>query len=87
MAVKETIHAKGLDIAIFTNDYNEYAYAQVSMTIMNSIETENREYRPLETIEDNYPKYVFTRNDPIQRRNGIKHVNMPEFMKNGGVFV
>lgn len=72
---------------IFTNDYNEYAYAQVSMTIMNSIETENREYRPLETIEDNYPKYVFTRNDPIQRRNGIKHVNMPEFMKNGGVFV
>ena len=26
---------------------------------------------PLEIIKDNYPKYVLTRSDPIQHRNGI----------------
>ena len=51
------------------------------MTIMNSIETEDREYRPLENIRDNYPKYLITRNDLIQQRNGIKHVNIAPFMK------
>ena len=59
----------------------EYAYIQVSMTIMSSRETEDREYRPLEQIRDNYPKYLLTRNNPIQRRNGILHYNLPSFMK------
>ena len=43
----------------------DYSYVQVAMTIMSSIETENREYCPLESIKDNYPKYVITRNDLI----------------------
>ena len=64
----------------------DYAYVQVSMTIMNSIETENREYRPLETIKDNYPKYLITRNDLIQHRNGITHVNIAPFMKENRMF-
>lgn len=57
-----------------------YAYVQVAMTIMNSRETEDREYRPFERIADNYPKYLLTRNDPIQRRDGIVHADIPEFM-------
>lgn len=56
------------------------------MTIMNSTETENREYAPLEKIPDNYPKYLVTRNDMIQQRNGIKHVNIAAFMKDGSLF-
>ena len=48
-----------------------YSYVQVAMTIMGSEKTEDREYRPLEQIRDNYPKFVITRADPIQRRNGI----------------
>lgn len=64
----------------------DYAYAQVAMTIMNDIRTEEREYRSLEGIKDNYPKYLLTRNDPIQHRNGIKHVNIPEFMKENREF-
>lgn len=64
----------------------EYAYVQVSMTIMNSCETEDREYRPLESLKDNYPKYVVTRNDLIQHRNGIIHVNIPSFMKEDKYF-
>ncbi|MBD5505661.1 MAG: ATP-binding protein [Lachnospiraceae bacterium] len=63
-----------------------YSYVQVAMTIMNSIETENREYAPLEKIMDNYPKYLVTRNDLIQQRNGIKHVNIGTFMKDGNLF-
>lgn len=63
-----------------------YSYVQVAMTIMNSLETENREYAPLEKIRDNYPKYLVTRNDLIQERNGIKHVNIGSFMKNGDLF-
>lgn len=48
--------------------------------IMNSRDTEDREYRPLESIRDNYPKYVLTRNDPIQKRNGIIHMNIPKLI-------
>lgn len=63
-----------------------YSYVQVAMTIMNSLETENREYAPLEKIRDNYPKYLITRNDLIQERNGVKHVNIGAFMKAGELF-
>ena len=71
---------------ILNKDNIDYAYVQVSMTIMNSIDTEDREYRPFEKIKDNYPKYLVTRNDLIQRRNGVKHVNIAEFMINEKLF-
>ena len=71
---------------ILRRDTNEYFYVQVAMTILNSLETENREYEPLENIKDNYPKYVVTRNDMIQQRNGIIHVNMGQFMIEGKSF-
>ena len=64
----------------------DYSYVQVSMTIMASRETEDREYRPLEAIADNYPKYILTRNDLIQKRSGIIHKNIPEFMFKGERF-
>lgn len=60
-----------------------YSYVQVAMTIMASEKTENREYRPLEQIRDNYPKFVLTRADPIQRRGGIIHENIPELIASG----
>lgn len=71
---------------ILRNTSAAYSYVQVAMTIMNSTETENREYAPLEKIPDNYPKYLVTRNDMIQQRNGIKHVNIAAFMKDGSLF-
>ena len=64
----------------------DYSYVQVAMTIMNSIDTEDREYRPLESIRDNYPKYLLTRNDLIQHRNGIQHFNIAPFMKENREF-
>ena len=73
------------DFIIRDNEMN-YAYIQVAMTIMSSIETENREYRPFESIRDGYPKYLLTRNDLIQKRSGVKHINIPGFMKEGELF-
>ncbi len=63
-----------------------YAYVQACMTMISDRRTEDREYAPLEKIRDNYPKYILTRNDPIQIRNGIIHRNLPEFMRDGAAF-
>jgi predicted AAA+ superfamily ATPase len=68
---------------ILQKDFSEYSYVQVCMTMMDSRKTEDREYAPLEKIRDNYAKYVLTRNDVIQHRNGIVHKNMPEMMNDG----
>ena len=71
---------------ILRNPEMGYAYVQVAMTIMADRSTEEREYRPFEQIKDNYPKYLLTRSDPIQQRNGIIHANIPEFMQEGRAF-
>ena len=71
---------------IFEKDNTDYAYVQVCMTVMSDIKTEDREYRPLESIRDNYPKYLLTRNDLMQRRSGIKHYNIAPFMKENRMF-
>lgn len=33
-----------------------------------------------EIIRDNYPKFVLTRNDPIQHRSGIIHENLTDLI-------
>lgn len=71
---------------ILRNPEMGYAYVQVAMTIMSDRSTEEREYRPFTQIKDNYPKYLLTRSDPIQRRDGIIHANIPEFMQEGRTF-
>lgn len=77
--------SKGYDISIgrigklecdfiMRDNMNNYGYVQVTMTTMLNRETEDLEYAPLEMIKDNYPKYVLTRNDMIQKE-------MESFMK------
>lgn len=73
------------DFILRRND-SEYSYVQSCMTMATSLETENREYAPLIKIRDNYPKYILTRNDPIQKRDGIIHKNLPQFMSQGELF-
>ena len=70
---------------VLRRNFSEYGYVQVCMTMMNSRETEDREYAPLEKIKDNYPKFILTRSDVIQHRNGIVHRNMPEMMNEGSL--
>lgn len=73
---------------------NDYAYIQVAKTIDNGIVnekgipvTEEREFRPLESIKDNYPKYVLTLDYLLQQRNGIKHENIIKFVSNNKNFI
>ena len=65
---------------ILRNRRNDYSYVQVAYTILQSRDTEDREYLPLEHIRDNYPKYVVTTDRLLQKRNGIKHVNLMDFI-------
>lgn len=72
---------------------NNYSYIQVAKTIDNGIVnekgipvTEEREYRPLESIKDNYPKYVLTLDTLLQQRNGIKHENIIKFLLDKKLF-
>lgn len=64
----------------------DYSYVQVSYTIALSKDTEDREYRSLELIKDNYPKYVLTTDYLLQKRNGIIHNNLMEFITKGNNF-
>lgn len=66
---------------ILRDNEMDYSYVQVTYTILESRETEEREYRPLENIRDNYPKYVMTTDYLLQHRNGIQHVNLIDFIR------
>lgn len=93
------IYAKSLDYAVSVGRIGKlecdfilrdnalgYSYVQVAYTIGESKSTEDREYAPLENIKDDYPKYVLTTDYLLQRRGGIKHVNLLEFMKSRSRF-
>ena len=72
---------------------DEYSYVQVARTIDNDNYdedgkniTEEREYRPLESIADGYPKYLITMDKLLQKRSGIKHLNIEDMMLNDEEF-
>ena len=74
------------DFILRDNEMN-YSYIQVAYTILESRETEDREYRALEGITgDNYPKYLLTTDSLLQKRNGIIHANLIDFIKEGRTF-
>ena len=74
------------DFILRDNEMN-YSYIQVAYTILESRETEDREYRSLENITwDNYPRYLLTMDNLIQKRNGIIHCNIAEFIKENRKF-
>lgn len=59
----------------------DYSYVQVAQYILtDNPKTEEREYRSLEIIKDNYPKYLLTLDSLEQKRNGIKHRNLAKFI-------
>lgn len=61
---------------------NAYSYIQVSMTIADK-DVEEREYRPFRYIRDGYPRYLLTLDPLLQERDGVRHLNMVSFMKDG----
>lgn len=56
-------------------------YIQVSL-YLNSEEAINREFGAYKSIQDNYPKYVISLDDVDMSTNGIKHLNVFDFLLN-----
>lgn len=65
-------------------NYADYYYIQVSKDISNK-ETEEREYRPFYMIKDLYPRYLFTMDMLLQKRDGVKHENIVDFIYNNKI--
>lgn len=61
------------------NSTGEIEYYQVSWEISND-ETQKREFAPLETIKDNYPKFLLTSDAFTQNKFGIIHKNVFEWL-------
>ena len=68
-----------LECDFITRKDDNYQYVQVAMTIMDKT-TEDREYKPFSKIRDNYPKYLFTLDQLLQKRDGIIHCNMLDYI-------
>lgn len=70
-----------LECDFITRNANEYFYIQIAMSISDK-NVENREYNVFNKIRDNYPKYLFTLDPLPQQRDGIKHINIVNFITN-----
>ena len=66
---------------IARENYDDYYYIQVSKDISNR-ETEEREYKPFYMIKNAYPRYLFTMDLLLQKRDGIHHKNIVDFIFN-----
>lgn len=56
-------------------------YVQVSESLLDE-KTRKREFKPLLMIPDNYPKYILTMDNYDFSQEGIKHMNIIDFLKN-----
>ena len=61
------------------NSLGEIEYYQVSWE-MSNVETEKREFSPLESLKDNYPKFLLSTESFTQNKNGIIHKNVFEWL-------
>lgn len=68
-----------LECDFITQKNGNYDYIQIAMTIGEKM-TEDREYEPFKHIRDNYPKYLFTLDPLLQKRDGILHKNLVQFI-------
>lgn len=66
---------------VCTKGRDETKYIQVAY-LLASPETVEREFSVLEKIQDNYPKFVISMDFFDMSRNGIKHMNIIEFLLN-----
>ena len=68
-----------LEVDFVCTKGNEKIYVQVAYLLASS-ETIEREFTSLEKIGDNYPKYIISMDEFDMSRNGIKHINIIEFL-------
>lgn len=71
---------------ITRNNNMDYSYIQVAYSIYNPSDKEledklqTREYRSLLQSKDNYNKYIMTLDYLLQKKDGIRHINLIDFM-------
>lgn len=80
---------RGYTVRVGKNNSNEIDFVAVSgkekiyvqvTYILATEETIEREFSVLETVPDNYPKYVVSMDEIDRGRNGIKNVNIRDFL-------
>ena len=87
------LRSKGYDVSVGTigklecdfiiRKRSQYAYIQVSMSVQDPT-VEEREYRPFSKLADGYPKYLFTLDPLPLQRDGVRHLNLMEFLRSDG---
>ena len=68
-----------LEVDFVAERSGETAYYQVSATVMSE-DTFDREIAPLKRIRDNYPKYIITMDEMPMDEDGIKIINVIDFL-------
>ena len=68
-----------LEVDFVCKKQNKPIYIQVSY-LLASEETIEREFKPLKNISDNYPKYVITMDNLNMSHEGIRHLNLLDFL-------
>ena len=68
-----------LEVDFVCTKGNEKIYIQL-VYLLASSETIEREFSSLEKINDNYPKYVISMDEFDMSRNGIRHINIIDFL-------
>lgn len=68
-----------LEVDFVCKKQNKPIYIQVSY-LLASEKTVEREFKPLKSISDNYPKYVITMDEINFSHDGIEHLNLIDFL-------
>lgn len=70
-----------LEVDFIAEKGDEKIYIQVSATVLDPL-TLKREIAPLEKIKDNYPKYIVTMDELPINKDGIRQINIIDFLMN-----
>jgi len=68
-----------LEVDFVCEKQGKRVYVQVAY-LLASEETAAREFRPLQKIEDQHPKYVLSLDEFTSDRDGIRHMNLREYL-------
>lgn len=69
------------EIDFIASKNKDIKYIQACYDLSNE-ETRNREFGAFDNVGDNYPKYVISKDSEDYSRNGIKHINIFDFLMN-----
>ena len=72
---------KDYEVDFVCRKHNQTIYVQVSY-LLESEETIEREFRPFSKIKDYYPRYIITMDQFDRSRDGVKHINLLDFLTN-----